>query len=98
MSSVKDERRPEAPREKTQPDQEPYGSVLGIIDSDPNKKLPRVAKDTGGHPAGIELDSHDTGIEELPPTAAYTSNFGAGGQSHEPLTESNPLEETREDE
>ena len=98
MSPVKDERRPEPTRDETQPDEEPYGSVLGIIDSDPSKKLPRVAKDTGGHPKGIELDSHDTGLEELPPTAGYSSDFGAGGQTHEPLTESNPLEETKEDE
>jgi len=60
---------------------EPYGSVLGIIDSDPDKKLPKAAKDTGGHPRGVEVGTRATGTDELPQRSGFTSaDLGGAGQ------------------
>lgn len=85
MSPVKsDPDRKKAP--EAEQDEEPFGSVLGIIDSDPNKKLPKAAKDRGGHPSGIEVDV-DRGTGDLPATAGYSSDFGAGGQDHDAVDE-----------
>ena len=61
--------------------EEPYGSVLGIIDSDPNKKLPKAAKDTGGNPRGIEVGTRATGTDELPQRSGFTSaDLGGAGE------------------
>jgi hypothetical protein len=57
---------------------QPYGSILGIIDADPNARLPRVAKDTGGNPRGIEVRGRSTGTRHLGPGVAST-DMGAGG-------------------
>ena len=47
-------------------DAQPYGSMLGIIDSDPNVKLPQVAKDRGGNPRGIDVRPYPaTGFGDL---------------------------------
>jgi hypothetical protein len=85
MSPVKSEPDRKKAPEETEKDQ-PFGSVLGVIDSDPTKKLPRVAKDKGGHPSGIEVDV-DRGTGDLPATAGFSSDFGAGGQDHDAVDE-----------
>ncbi len=75
-----------AKKDEAETEDQPFGSVLGVIDSDPTKKLPRVAKDTGGHPKGIEVDV-DRGTGDLPATAGFSSDFGAGGQDHDAVDE-----------
>ncbi|HVB38109.1 MAG TPA: hypothetical protein VND92_06200 [Vicinamibacterales bacterium] len=63
---------------------EPYGSVLGVIDSDPSKKLPRAAKDTGGNPRGIDVRPRLTGTDELPQRSGFTSaDMGGAGEGTE---------------
>jgi hypothetical protein len=59
---------------------QPYGSILGIIDSDPEARLPRVAKDTGGNPRGIEVRLRATGTRHLHQGTGFVStDMGAGG-------------------
>jgi hypothetical protein len=63
---------------------EPYGSVLGVIDSDPGKKLPRAARDTGGNPEGIDVRTRLTGSDELRQRSGFTSaDMGGAGEGSE---------------
>jgi len=58
---------------------EPFGSILGIIDSDPDVKLPRAARDTGGHARGIEI--HVPTDTLLHRGSGFMSvDMGSGGQ------------------
>jgi hypothetical protein len=44
---------------------ERLGDVLGLSDASPDVEIPRATEDRGGHPAGIEVREHATGIGDL---------------------------------
>lgn len=85
MSPVKSDREHDKPKVDPKPDtdDQPFGSVLGVIDSDPTKKLPQVAKDRGGHPQGIDVRTENPLGNDLTQFAGYSSDFGAGPQDHD---------------
>jgi hypothetical protein len=60
---------------------EPFGSILGIVESDPNVKLPWAPKDHGGHPRGIEVRTPTTGTADLHRGTGFMSaDMGGSGQ------------------
>jgi len=83
MEPIKPTTKKEAPA-GTPAETEPYGSILGVIDSDPQKKLPRAAKDTGGNPRGIDVRPRTTGTDELRQGSGFTSaDMGGAGEGTE---------------
>ena len=41
------------------------GDVLGLGDARPDVEIPRATEDRGGHPEGIDVRGHATGIGDL---------------------------------
>ena len=41
------------------------GDILGLSDAPPEVEIPRATNDHGGHPQGIEVRGHATGIGDL---------------------------------
>ena len=62
-----------------QPEQE--GDVLGI--SHATASIPRNNVGKGGHPEGIEIDTHKSGGSDVPQRSGATSiDMGAGGEGN----------------
>ncbi len=57
---------------------QPYGSALGIIDSDPQAALPWAPKDHSGNPKGIDVRTPATGFGDLHRSLSTTDMGGAG--------------------
>lgn len=58
------------------------GDILGISDADPDVSIPTPhLKPGGGHPEGIEVRDHATGIGDLSQTPGATGiDMGGGGE------------------
>ncbi|MEO7158400.1 MAG: hypothetical protein ABI039_12605 [Vicinamibacterales bacterium] len=74
---------PEPSASQRQRKAQPYGSTLGIIDSDPNAKLAWTPEDHGGNPKGIEVQTPGAGSTLKPFGLGSTTDMGAGGDGNE---------------
>jgi hypothetical protein len=57
------------------------GDILGISDARPDVSIPTHIKPGGGHPEGIEVRDHATGIGDISQTPGATGiDMGGGGE------------------
>jgi hypothetical protein len=57
------------------------GDVIGISDANAKKGTPAHVKPGGGHPAGIDVREHATGLGDVPQRSGATgTDMGAGGE------------------
>lgn len=58
------------------------GDILGLSDAPPDVEIPRATTDRGGHPQGIDVRDHATGIGDLHQSSGATGidmgHAGAG--------------------
>lgn len=80
------------------------GDILGLSDAPPDVEIPRATTDHGGHPQGIDVRDHATGIGDLHQGPGATGiDMGYGGEgtavgthaSHPKAVEPPDDEETR---
>jgi hypothetical protein len=57
------------------------GDILGLSDAPPDIEIPRATSDHGGHPQGIEVREHATGIGDLHQSSGATGiDMGHAGE------------------
>jgi hypothetical protein len=76
------------------------GDILGLSDASPDVEIPRATADHGGHPQGIDVRDHATGIGDLHQSSGATGiDMGHGGEGTNVATHSrrpHVAEETEE--
>ena len=57
------------------------GDILGLSDAPPEVEIPRATSDHGGHPQGIDVREHATGIGDLRQSSGATGiDMGYAGE------------------
>jgi hypothetical protein len=75
------------------------GDVLGISDTPVDVEIPRATSDRGGHPQGIDVRGHATGIGDLHQSSGATGiDMGHGGEGTNVTPHTRRPAETDEDE